>query len=55
MLIRKLARFDDPADAQIGIERPNGGLIRVIYRCRHDDQPCIPNLHGAAQTLRNAA
>lgn len=42
-LIRKLAKFGDPADVQIGIERPNGRLVDVLLEAGHPVIPVSPN------------
>lgn len=43
MLIRKLAKFGDPADVQIGIERPNGRLVDLLLEAGHPVIPVSPN------------
>lgn len=43
MLIRKLAKFGDPADVQIGIERPNGRLVDLLLEAGHPVMPVSPN------------
>lgn len=50
MLIRKLARFGDPADVQIGIERPNGRLVDLLLEAGH---PVIPVSPNAIKTWRD--
>jgi transposase len=42
-LIRKLARYGDPADVQIGIERPNGRLVDLLLEAGHPVVPVSPN------------
>lgn len=42
-LIRKLAKFGEPADVQIGIERPNGRLVDVLLEAGHPVIPVSPN------------
>jgi transposase len=42
-LIRKLAKFGDPADVQIGIERPNGRLVDLLLEAGHPVIPVSPN------------
>jgi len=42
-LIRKLARYGDPADAQVGIERPNGRLVDLLLEAGHPVVPVSPN------------
>ncbi len=42
-LIGKLAKFGDPADVQIGIERPNGRLVDVLLEAGHPVIPVSPN------------
>lgn len=49
-LIRKLARFGDPADVQIGIERPNGRLVDLLLEAGH---PVIPVSPNAIKTWRD--
>jgi transposase len=43
MLIRKLAKFSDPADVQIGIERPNGRLVDLLLEAGYPVIPVSPN------------
>jgi transposase len=42
-LIRKLAKYGDPADVQIGIERPNGRLVDLLLEAGHPVIPVSPN------------
>jgi transposase len=42
-LIRRLARYADPADVQIGIERPNGRLVDLLLEAGHPVVPVSPN------------
>ena len=42
-LTRKLARFGDPGDVQIGIERPNGRLVDLLLEAGHPVIPVSPN------------
>lgn len=42
-LIRKLARYRDPADVQVGIERPNGRLVDLLLEAGHPVVPVSPN------------
>ncbi|MFP1155787.1 transposase, partial [Mycobacterium sherrisii] len=42
-LIRKLAKFGEPADVQVGIERPNGRLVDVLLEAGHPVIPVSPN------------
>jgi transposase len=42
-LIRKLAKFGEPADVQIGIERPNGRLVDLLLEAGHPVIPVSPN------------
>ena len=42
-LIRRLARLADPADVQIGIERPNGRLVDLLLEAGHPVVPVSPN------------
>jgi transposase len=43
MLIRRLAKLADPADVQIGIERPNGRLVDLLLQAGHPVVPVSPN------------
>ncbi|GLW98284.1 hypothetical protein Misp02_23710 [Microtetraspora sp. NBRC 16547] len=43
MLIRRLAKHADPADVQIGIERPNGRLVDLLLEAGHPVVPVSPN------------
>lgn len=49
-LIRKLAKFGDPADIHIGIERPNGRLVDLLLEAGH---PVIPVSPNAIKTWRD--
>lgn len=42
-LIRRLARFGDPAGIPIGIERPNGRLVDLLLEAGHPVVPVKPN------------
>jgi transposase len=42
-LIAKLARFGDPVDVQIGIERPDGRLVDLLLEGGHPVVPVSPN------------
>ena len=42
-LIRRLARYGDPADMPIGIERPNGQLAGLLLEAGHPVVPVSPN------------
>jgi transposase len=42
-LIRRLARRAQPADVQIGIERPNGRLVDLLLEAGHPVVPVSPN------------
>jgi len=42
-LIRRLAKYADPADVQIGIERPNGRLVDLLLEAGHPVIPVSPN------------
>lgn len=42
-LIARLARHGDPADIQIGIERPNGRLVDLLLEAGHPVVPVSPN------------
>ncbi len=51
LLIRKLAKFGDPADVQVGIERPNGRLVDLLLDAGH---PVIPVSPNAIKTWRES-
>lgn len=42
-LIRRLAKYGDAADVQIGIERPNGRLVDLLLAAGHPVIPVSPN------------
>ena len=42
-LIARLARYGDPADVQVGIERPNGRLVDLLLEAGHPAIPVSPN------------
>ena len=42
-LIARLARYGDPADVQVGIERPNGRLVDLLLEAGHPVIPVSPN------------
>ncbi len=42
-LIRRLARFGDPAEVQAAIERPNGRLVDLLLDAGHPVVPVKPN------------
>jgi transposase len=42
-LVAKLARFGDPIDVQIGIERPDGRLVDLLLEAGHPVVPVSPN------------
>ncbi|MDF2744989.1 MAG: transposase [Actinomycetia bacterium] len=42
-LVAKLARFGDPMDVQIGIERPDGRLVDLLLEAGHPVVPVSPN------------
>jgi transposase len=42
-LIRRLARYGDPAVVQVGIERPNGRLVDLLLQAGHPVVPVSPN------------
>lgn len=42
-LIRRLAKHGDPAEVQIGIERPNGRLVDLMLEAGHPVIPVSPN------------
>lgn len=50
MLIRKLAKYGDPAEMHIGIERPNGRLVDLLLEAGH---PVIPVSPNAIKTWRD--
>ena len=43
MLIGKLAKYGDPTDVHIGIERPNGRLVDLLLQAGHPVIPVSPN------------
>lgn len=49
-LVRKLAKFGEPADVHIGIERPNGRLVDLLLDAGH---PVIPVSPNAIKTWRD--
>lgn len=42
-LIHRLAEYGDPADVQVGIERPNGRLVDLLLEAGHPVIPVSPN------------
>lgn len=50
-LIRRLAKYGDPADVQVGIERPNGRLVDLLLEAGH---PVIPVSPNAIKTWRES-
>src|SRR5215469_426426 len=42
-LTRRLARFGDPADVPVAIERPNGRLVDLLLEAGHPVVPVKPN------------
>ena len=42
-LIRRLARFGDPADLPVAIERPDGRLVDLLLEAGHPVVPVKPN------------
>lgn len=42
-LIGRLARYGDPAEVQVGIERPNGRLVDLLLEAGHPVVPVSPN------------
>jgi len=50
-LIARLADYGDPADVQIGIERPNGRLVDLLLEAGH---PVIPVSPNAIKTWRES-
>ena len=43
MLVRRLAKFGDPADVPVAIERPNGRLVDLLLEAGHPVVPVNPN------------
>jgi transposase len=43
VLIRRLAKLAEPADVQVGIERPNGRLVDLLLEAGHPVVPVSPN------------
>jgi transposase len=43
MLIRRLAKFGDPADVPVAIERPDGRLVDLLLEAGHPVVPVKPN------------
>ena len=43
MLVRRLARYGDPADAPVAIERPDGRLLDPLLEAGHPVVPVKPN------------
>jgi transposase len=43
MLVRRLAKFADPADVPVAIERPNGRLVDLLLEAGHPVVPVKPN------------
>lgn len=43
LLIHRLAKYGDPSDVQIGIERPNGRLVDLLLEAGHPVVPVSPN------------
>jgi len=50
-LVRRLRKHGDPADVQIGIERPNGRLVDLLLEAGH---PVIPVSPNAIKTWRES-
>ncbi len=50
MLVRKLAKYGDPTEIHIGIERPNGRLVDLLLEAGH---PVIPVSPNAIKTWRD--
>ena len=42
-LVRRLAKHGEPADVQVGIERPNGRLVDLLLEAGHPVIPVSPN------------
>jgi transposase len=42
-LISRLAKYGDPAEVQVGIERPNGRLVDLLLEAGHPVIPVTPN------------
>jgi transposase len=43
MLVRRLAKFGDPADVPVAIERPDGRLVDLLLEAGHPVVPVKPN------------
>jgi transposase len=43
LLVRRLAKFGEPGDIPIGIERPNGRLVDLLLEAGHPVVPVSPN------------
>src|SRR6266513_4676369 len=43
MLARRLAKFGDPADIPVAIERPDGRLVDLLLEAGHPEVPVKPN------------
>src|SRR6478609_6881751 len=43
LLIRRLAKFGDPLDLPVGIERPDGRLVDLLLEAGHPVVPVSPN------------
>ena len=43
LLVRRLAKFGEPVDIPIGIERPNGRLVDLLLEAGHPVVPVSPN------------
>jgi transposase len=50
MLIRKLAKYGDPSEVHVGIERPNGRLVDLLLEAGY---PVIPVSPNAIKTWRD--
>ena len=42
-LVRRLARYGDPADLPVAIERPSGRLVDLLLEAGHPVVPVSPN------------
>ena len=42
-LVRRLARYGDPGDMPVAIERPNGRLVDLLLEAGHPVVPVSPN------------
>ena len=54
-LIRRLARFGDPADLPVAIERPSGLVVEALLAAGHPVVPIHPNVVRASRSRYRAA